>query len=131
MYCRPVPQAFVVKEALLAGSDRREVTKPARSLASLVKEAQGRLETAQEQGNWHLVCLFGCFYDFISVYPIVFVRKKKKRVFLLRTRISNCMLAMHVAVWYQSCYYKIAASDSAIVFGTAKALPLSQNISIF
>ena len=51
MYCRPVPQAFVVKEALLAGSDRREVTKPARSLASLVKEAQGRLETAQEQGN--------------------------------------------------------------------------------
>ena len=34
------------------------------------------------------------------------------------------MLAMHVAVWYQSCYYKIAASDSAIVFGTAKVLPV-------
>ncbi|RLN34957.1 uncharacterized protein C2845_PM03G18480 [Panicum miliaceum] len=33
---------------LFAGNDRREVTKPARSLASLVKE---RLETAQEQGN--------------------------------------------------------------------------------
>ncbi|RLM85287.1 uncharacterized protein C2845_PM04G00040 [Panicum miliaceum] len=37
---------------LFAGNDRREVmNKPARSLASLVKEAQERLETAQEQGN--------------------------------------------------------------------------------
>lgn len=36
---------------LFAGNDRREVIKPARSLASLVTEAQERLETAQDQGN--------------------------------------------------------------------------------
>uniref|UniRef100_K4A1X2 Uncharacterized protein n=1 Tax=Setaria italica TaxID=4555 RepID=K4A1X2_SETIT len=35
---------------LFAGNDR-EVIKPARSLASLVKEGQGLLKTAQEQGN--------------------------------------------------------------------------------
>jgi len=35
---------------LFAGNDR-EVIKPARSLASLVREAQGHLGTAQEQGN--------------------------------------------------------------------------------
>ena len=35
---------------LFAGNDR-EVIKPARSLASLVREAQGHLTTAQEQSN--------------------------------------------------------------------------------
>lgn len=40
-----------VDESMLFAGNDREVIKPARSLTSLVEEAQDLLNTAQEQGN--------------------------------------------------------------------------------